>query len=222
MGQLDWEKLTSGAGTIVDGRQENVTVPDDQLAHDLYCRSFSGDRGHWFFKYISEQYTLIQDLSIRAAFSIKKTDALVHMAGIGLRMDDDVTVTPVSGDIIDQFTPNGYQLLILDDHTLNLYRLLNGTSTKLYEQPLLGGTNGQYKWFHIRLDFLLQSDGRAVVQVFTNDLNYHQITTPDWLKVSPNILENRSGIPQTDKIGIGGLITPGESTFVDRVEIYKS
>lgn len=222
MGQLDWSKLTSGTGTINDGRQENSSVPDDQLTHDLYCRRFDGDRGHWFFKYVSEQYTLLQDLSVRAAFSIKKTDALTHMAGIGLRLDNDVSTTPVTGDVIDRFTPNGYQLIISDDHMLKLYRLFDDVAVNLYEQPLLGGTIGQYKWFHIRLDFLLQSDSRAVVQVFTNDLGFHTITTPDWQKVSPNIIENRTGIPQTDKIGIGGLIDPSEATYVDRVEIYKS
>lgn len=222
MGQTDWQILTSGTGTIVNSRQDNSTVPDDQLTHDVNCRRISGDRGHWLFRYISSTFREDQDLSIRAAIAIKRTDSLVHSAGIGLKIDDAIFSTPLTGDILDRFNENGYQLMIYDDYTLNLHRLSNNLQTPLFSTNLLGGTVGQFKWYHIRLDFLLQKDGRAVLQVFTSDLSISPVIDPTWVQVSPDIIENRTGIPDTDKIGFGGLIDPAEATYVDRVEILAS
>jgi len=193
-----------------------------QLTHDANCRRVEGDRGHWLFRYLSAEFTELQDLSVRAAISIKKTDNLVHSAGVGLRIDDAIYSTPVSGDILDRFNENGYQLMIYDDHSLNLTRLNNNLQSPLFQTMLPGGILGEYRWYHIRLDFLVQTDGRAVVQVFTNDLTVNSPTVPIWVKISDDIIENRTGLPQTDKIGFGGLIAPGEATYIDRVEILKS
>lgn len=222
MGQTDWQILTSGTGYVQNSRQDNAVVPDDQLTHDVNCRKIYGDRGHWVFRYISEEFASFQDLSIRAAISIKKTDALVHSAGIGLKIDTGVFSTPLTGDILDRFCENGYQLMIYDDFSLNLHRLKNNVQTQLFDIPLAGGTLGQFKWFHLRLDFLNQSDGRAVLHVYTNDVALNGITNPLWVKISGDIVENKTGIPETDKVGFGGLVDAAESTYIDRVEIYKS
>jgi hypothetical protein len=221
MGQTDWQKLISGVGFIADSRQDNSTVPDDQLSHDVNCRRLDGDRGHWLFRYTSSAFTLTQDLSIRAAIAIKRTDNLVQSVGVGIRIDDSIFGTPVSGDILDRFNENGYQLMLYDDHSLNLHRLNSNLQTPLFNTTL-GGTIGQFKWYHVRLDFLLQSDERAVVQIFTNDLDVNPVTNPVWTKISPDIVENKTGIPQTDRMGFGGLVDPAEATYIDRVEILKS
>jgi len=219
MGQTDWQFLQSG-DPILDARQDNALVPDDQLVHDIYCRRFDGGHSHLYFKYISLPFNVAQDFSVRSAFSIEKTDVGKQSVGVGCRMDENVEITPVS-DILNRFSPNGYHLLIEDDYMLRLYRSINSVTTTLFATQLIG-TNGFHKWFHIRLDFLLQTDGRAVLQVYTNNVQVNGVTIPIWNQISPDIIENASVLPPYTRAGIGGQLETGQPLYVDTVEIFRS
>jgi len=153
--------------------------------------------------------------------SIKRTGLGKKAVGLGTRLNNTGVSLGISEDILDRFSVDGYQLILSDDYLLTLYRVNSSTSVQLFQVQMVG-TVSLFKWFHFRLDFLIQSDNRAVLQVFQNDLAINSPVVPSWQQISPDIIDNVSAVPQFTDVGLGGQLDTGEPTFLDRVEIFRT
>jgi hypothetical protein len=152
---------------------------------------------------------------------------------LGVRMSTDISTDTTDNKNISE---DGYHLRLSEDGSnwlVTLYRVDTGTAEQLsVNVPLASGSIGDYKWFHLRLDFLLQVSGGAKLQAFKNDLETNPINpsaSPGWGASWEKIIEfndSASNIPAYSRVGWGGQIDPGAAFvnegYVDWTEFWHS
>jgi hypothetical protein len=145
------------------------------------------------------------------------------------------TSIPTSTSNAIRITNNGYQAILYENGShwrLLLTRIDSGVGTPLVNLDLGSGALGQYKWFHLRLDFLLQPNNDALLQLFENDLVSNPINPSNpptwgtsWTKIA-EVSELAADVPAYSRVGWGGQVEPGAGsiyeTYADWIEIWYS
>lgn len=240
MGISDWDITSGGDGAVIHSAFQHINVPDQQLTHDSWVRKLDNVGGAGFgrhqFLYGTgatdyAEFDLVSDVSIRAAFcmGLRSADSIL---ALGVRMEAGA---PVSTSNIGRISDEGYQMLLYEAGTswrATLNRYNSGVGVVLDDVELDTGVADQYKWFHLRLDVLIQPNGDVTLQVFENDLVANPIdpgNSPTWGASWVKIMEENdiaSNVPSYSRVGWGGQINPGAGnvyeTYTDWVEAWYS
>ncbi len=233
MGVADWDITTEGSGSF--GHYEALHsaksffgghIPD-LYPSDTKCRrldnSHASEFGRALFKYSREpeNFTIYKDVSVRAWIGMGVRDAESH-AGVACRMDTSVPTTVANAPGIFD---NGYYLSLrqkwsLPGGSLTLDRYNAGARTTLYNLDVVLAP-GIYVWYGVRLDFLWQSSGSALLRGYSRS-----IAAPDWAEAF-TLEEASEVIPPYDGVGWGGQVEGGgaeliNEAYVDLVEVFHS
>jgi len=155
-----------------------------------------------------------------------------HVMALGARMTAGVPAATGSDVSISDV---GYQAILYEDGAdwiVQLKRYIGAVGTVLGSHILGSGSVGNYKWFHLRLDVLLQPNGDATIQVFENDPVANPINPsdpPTWGSVWSKIIEVAdlaANVPVGARVGWGGQVDPGagavEEGYMDWTECWYS
>jgi len=242
MGSADWSIGVGGAAEVGHGAFQNSNVPTQQLTHDIWCRQIdnpgSTQYGRVVFRYNgpdAAEFTTARDSSVRGALALG-IRGHNHSVGIGARIGGGVPTTPLNKPF---FSLNGYQLLLEEDGSnwiVSLYRVTAGAGSALWANSPVAGASGEYRWFHLRLDCLLQPNGDVTLQVYQNDIVANPIVPPTspstWVKISPDISDLAVNVPAYGNVGFGGQVDPDpgggggtglvDESYVDWIEVFHS
>ncbi|NNL48443.1 MAG: hypothetical protein HKO76_08760 [Acidimicrobiia bacterium] len=230
MGAADWDIITGGSADVGHHEALHTAVPmaiplSTGFPGVVKCRRIDNDNatefGRMLFRYNREptNFTVFKDASVRGYFAFGTNNNGTHV-GIGCRMDTAVpsTVASAPGLFENGYYLEGYYDFVAGNIMAKLVRFLSGVGTDLWSLALPVAP-GFYLWFGGRIDFLWQSDGTAILKVFTADPN-----APEWLEQT-SVVETPGVIPPYDGIGWGAQIEGGGAEFVneayvDLVEVY--
>jgi hypothetical protein len=225
VGSADWDIAVGGSTSF--GHYEALNSADPALLplnEGLKCRrldnSHASEYGRALFTYNREpeNFTLFKDVSVRGWFGISSHSHNSH-AGMCLRTD---TTVPTGLSNSPGLFSNGYYGKIYSTGSglgFSVDRYLVGAGTNLFTLLFPGPTI--YSWFRMRLDFLWQSDGSAILK------GYSQVVGDTEWTPQLEIVEAPGVIPAYSGVGWGGQVEGGGADFVnevyvDLVEVYHS
>lgn len=236
----DWDITQGGDASIAHSAFQNVNVPDQQLTHDVWARQLDNQGGAGFgrqlFLYGSgapdyAEFDLSSDVSIRGAFCMGLRNGS-HSLGMGVHLDGFI---PPETSSKQNLSKNGYQLILTEDGVnwnAKLWRYTSSSGFAMGDADLASGAPDDYKWFHLRLDLLLQPNGDATLQVFQNDIIVNPInpgSPPEWGASWVKLFEAYDiafNVPAFSRIGWGGQVDPGAGmiyeTYSDWLEVWYS
>lgn len=241
MGIADWDITFGGDAAIAHAAFQHSNVPVDQLTHDVWARKLDNEGGTGFarqqFLYGTgapsySDFGITKDVSVRSAMCLGMRGS-EHALALGVRMSVGVSLVTTDNKNI---SADGYQLRLWEDGSdwyTTLYRVSSGAAVAISSNLVLAaGSVTDYKWFHLRLDFLLQPNGDATVQVFKNDLTVNPINPANpptwdaaWVKIA-DVDELAVNVPAYDRVGWGGQIDPGAGAiyegYMDWTECWHS
>jgi hypothetical protein len=240
MGLADWDIDIGGDAAVGHSAWQHILVPDQQLTHDSWARKLDNvggaDHGRAQILYGTaapdySQLDLVSDLSIRGAFCMGLRGGTSSLV-LGLRMSAGAPTATTDKKMISD---DGYQLILYENGSTWRYALErydSGVATSLATDILASGAADQYKWFHLRMDMLLQPNGDATLQVFQNDLVTNPINPSNpptwgtsWTKID-EVYDPSANVPAYSRAGWGGQVGPGAGsvyeTYTDWVEIWYS
>lgn len=222
MALTDYQPITDGDTGVILGTNHASIDAVNVLTHDT--RALSLDRlatgtGYaitsvLYYGADLAEFTTVRDMSIRALLCVG-LNGLENHFGMSLRTNTTIQ----SPAAYNPFIPlNGFHLVLSEDGTeyhLKLYRSDTSTpSGQLLWSTTRPGTVNKWKWFHLRLDFLLRGDGGGILRVYENDIVANPIVPPNsvtsWLKISQDIPVVASDIPAYDRVGVAAQIGPGD------------
>lgn len=236
MASSDWTVLLNGGGgaDVLSHSAVLHSLLSPALPRpvtDLQCRRIENDLGasygHAAFLYsrVGTVINITDDVSIRAALRVAvRGVAGLHSVGLGVRMEGLPAFGPTSNPLA--FTRNGYHLLVvpgLAAYTLYLVRVEGYVATVLWSDSRAGSL-GDYKWFHLRLDAIVQPHGDLRLQVFENDLTVNDVDSPVWGSAVANVLDPAIDVYSgSSGVGFGGQCKAGSDydSYVDWVELYR-
>lgn len=241
MGIADWDITSGGDAAMTHDAFQHTNVPVDQLSHDVWARRIDNVGGTGFgrmqFLYGTgapsyADFGISKDVSVRSAMCLGLRNS-GHALALGARMS-----AGISSDLTDNklLSEDGYQLRLFENGTdwrMALYRVNSGGEVQLGSTiDLATGVLGDYKWFHLRLDFLLQPNGDATIQAFTNDIGVNPINpanVPTWGAVWVKVIDEDElavSVPAYDRVGWGGQVDPGAGAiyegYMDWTECWHS
>lgn len=241
MGIGDWDIVSGGDAAMTHEAFQHSNVPVDQLSHDVWARKLDNEGGADFgrFQFLYgtaapsyADFGLTKDVSVRGAMCLGIRGS-EHALALGARLSAGVSAVTTDNKNISS---DGYQLRLWEDGSdwiTTLYRVTSGAAVAISSDLVLGsGSIGDYKWFHLKLDFLLQPNGDATLQVFKNDLVANPINPANppswdasWTKIA-DIPELSINVPAYDRVGWGGQVDPGAGQiyegYVDWTECWHS
>jgi hypothetical protein len=242
MAEIDWDILQGGdAGITHDAFQHSNVPVSIPLTHDVWARRLDNPGGAGYGRMLMlygtgapsySSFDTSKDVSVRGAMCLGVRSSNETNIGLGVRLDGVVPTTPgVNGNI----STNGYVLKMFENGAgwrVALDRITAGANTQLWSHTLGTGAVGTYKWFHLRLDFLLQPNGDAALQVFQNDLSAYPIQPASppawgafWVKIG-EVSELAVNVPDFARIGWGGQVNPGAGgvyeSYMDWTEVWHS
>lgn len=191
MGATDWNILLDGGSSADvlehDAFQNGLMTPElPRPVGDDWCRRLHNDsgagRGHAAFIYNKAGSIPVvgDDISISLAAALApRASGGAHAVGIGARLSSTLIAGP--GNETAMFVQDGYQLTITantSNYTVQLVKAVGGVDTVLWSDTR-AGTVDVYKWFHFRLDLLVQLNGDLKLLVYENDLSVNDVHEMD-------------------------------------------
>lgn len=239
----DWAiNLAAGGGadSLSHATYQNALVVPElpRPAGDDWCRRIHNDggasRGHAVFLYnrAGNIPAIGDDVSISMAMCLApRAIAGEHSVGIGVRLSNTIVSGPGNNPYI--FAQDGYHLTVTPgapDYTIKLVKAIGGVVVQTLWSTTRSGVLDTYKWFHLRLDMLVQINDDLKFLVYENNLSVNNVdqmepTGPiSWGTAIADVeVPSASAYAGAGNVGFGCQCVAGSNYdhYLDRVVIQK-